>query len=295
MIDAHHHIWRQADLPWLLGPEQPRIFGPYGGIKRDYMIEEYLSDIKGTGIKGSVYVQANWSPNWAVDEARWVQAEADRTGWPMAIVAFADMTQRDCSAQLKALSDVPGVCGIRHQFHWHDNPLYRFAPHSDLCEDAEVQANIARLADFGFSFDLQVFSHQMPGAVKLVKACPEVTFVLQHAGMLEDTSKTGTTRWKVGLAALAACPNVVCKLSGLGTFTHKLDAKSIKEQISTALDLFGPERCLFGSNFPIESLWTTYPKLFKAYRKAVPEEHHDTVFHETAARVYRLNTSTKGS
>ena len=64
IIDAHHHIWRQADLPWLLGPEQPRIFGPYKAIMRDYLIDDFLDDIKGSGIEKSVYVQANWAPNW---------------------------------------------------------------------------------------------------------------------------------------------------------------------------------------------------------------------------------------
>src|SRR5690606_23020803 len=88
IIDAHHHIWRQADLPWLLGPSQPRIFGDYEPIKRDYPIEEFLADIAGTGVEKSVYVQANWAPNWAADEAAWVQETADRTGWPHAIVGY---------------------------------------------------------------------------------------------------------------------------------------------------------------------------------------------------------------
>ena len=68
MIDAHHHIWLQKDLPWLLGPEVPRIFGAYGAIKRDYRIEEYLADLGKAGIEKSVYVQANWAPNWFADE-----------------------------------------------------------------------------------------------------------------------------------------------------------------------------------------------------------------------------------
>ncbi|MEM9523685.1 MAG: amidohydrolase family protein [Pseudomonadota bacterium] len=293
MIDAHHHIWRQADLPWLLGPERPRIFGPYAPIKRDYPIEEYLADIAGAGITGSVYVQANWAPNWAVDEARWVAAEAARTGWPMAIVAFADMTRRDCGGTLRKLSDIPGVVGIRHQFHWHQTPLYRFAPHAHLCDDPQVQRNVARLAEFGFGFDLQVFAPQMPGAVRLARACPDVTFILQHAGMLQDVSKAGRKAWLDGMKALAGCPNVVCKLSGLGTFVRRCDPDHIADQVRTALRLFGPERCLYGSNYPIEKLWTSYADLWAAFRKAVPKIHHISVFSETAARIYRLNRQPK--
>ncbi len=288
MIDAHHHIWRQADLPWLLGPEQPRIFGPYAAIKRDYMIEEYLSDLQGTGIKGSVYVQANWAPNWALDEAAWVAAEAARVGWPMAIVAYADMTRFDCAEQLEKLADIPGVVGIRHQFHWHENPLYRFAARDDLCDDTLVQDNVARLAKHGFSFDLQVFSGQMAGAVRLAQSCPDVTFILQHVGMLEDQSKAGRKAWLDGLSALAECKNVTCKLSGLGTFIHKNDPDHIKDQVKTALKLFGPQRCLYGSNYPIEKLWTSYSDLWAAYQNAVPKAHQNQVFTKTAARIYRL-------
>lgn len=292
MIDAHHHIWRQADLPWLLGPEQPRIFGSYAPIKRDYMIEEFLEDIDGTGITGSVYVQANWAPNWALDEARWVAAESARSGWPMAIVGFADMRSRRAAEALKRLTDVPGICGIRHQFHWHENPAYRFAPGPDLCEEGQVMENIARLGDLGLSFDLQVFASQMPGAAKLAQACPDVTFVLQHAGMLEDHSKAGRKLWLTGMTALADCPNVVCKLSGLGTFIHRNDPEHITDQVKTALKLFGPERCMFGSNYPIEKLWTSYADLFAAYMDAVPKSHRNAVFAGTAARVYGLNNHT---
>src|SRR6185295_4861921 len=91
IVDAHHHIWRQADLAWLSGPMQPRIFGPYEPIRRDYPIQEYLDDLKGTGVTRSVYVQTNWPPGKAVDEVRWVQSVADQSGWPHAIVGSADL------------------------------------------------------------------------------------------------------------------------------------------------------------------------------------------------------------
>ena len=104
MIDAHHHIWRQKDLPWLLGPEQPRIFGSYKSIMRDYPIDEFLSDVEGTGITKSVYVQANWAPNWAADEAAWVQSVADEIGWPHAIVGYADFTVEDVRPLLDSLA-----------------------------------------------------------------------------------------------------------------------------------------------------------------------------------------------
>ncbi|RMF40780.1 MAG: amidohydrolase [Alphaproteobacteria bacterium] len=291
MIDAHHHIWRQADLPWLLGPEQPRIFGPYAAIRRDYPIEEYLADIAGTGITKSVYVQANWAPNWAADEVAWVQSMADAHGWPHAIVGYADFTVADVRPQLEKLKPYPLVRGIRQQFHWHENPAYRFAARPDLPADPVVQRNVARLADYGWSFDLQVFPAQMADAAALARACPEVTFILQHAGMLEDTSRSGWRQWREGMQRLAECDNVVSKLSAFGTFIHRNDPAFIRKMITETEKLFGAERCMFGSNFPIEKLWTDFATLFDAFRKGAAklgEPARQAIFHDTAARVYRV-------
>jgi predicted TIM-barrel fold metal-dependent hydrolase len=291
IVDAHHHIWRQADLPWLLGPMQPRIFGPYEAIKRDYPIEEYLADIAGLGVTKSVYVQANWAPNWAADEAAWVQAQADRTGWPHAISAYADFTAGDVRPQLDKLAAIPLVRGIRQQLHWHAKPAYRFAPRPDLAADETVQRNVAHLADYGWLFELQVFAPQMADAAKLAAACPDVTFVLQHAGMLEDLSDAGRTAWEAAMKTLAAQPNVVTKLSGFGTFVHRNDPELIAWIIARTVKLFGAERCLFGSNFPIEKLWTTYADLLAAHQAAtegLPKKAREAIFHKTAARIYRL-------
>ncbi len=84
IIDAHHHVWRRKDLPWLIGPMLPRIFGPYEAIKRDYPMSEYVAEVADWGVVKSVYVQANWAPNWFEDEVAWVSRVAAETGWPTA-------------------------------------------------------------------------------------------------------------------------------------------------------------------------------------------------------------------
>ena len=291
IVDAHHHIWRQADLPWLLGPMQPRIFGPYEAIKRDYLIDEFLEDVKGTGVVKSVYVQANWAPNWFADEAAWVQSVSDRTGWPHGLVAYADFTVDDVRPQLEKLKPYALMRGVRQQFHWHENPMYRFAARPDVPADPTVQKNVARLADYGWSFDLQVFTSQMKDAAKLAKSCPEVTFILQHAGMLEDLSEEGKAAWRDGLMRLAEQPNIVSKLSGFGTFIHKNDAEHVDEVLNETVNTFGTDRCLFGSNFPIEKLWTSYADLvgaFQAGAASLSKADQKTIFHDTALRVYQL-------
>ena len=293
VVDAHHHIWRQADLPWLIGPMQPRIFGPYEPIRRDYPIGEYLADLAGTGVTRSVYVQTNWANDRFEDETAWVQQTAKEHGWPHAIVAFADFYVDDVRPQLDRLAKYPLVRGVRMQLHWHEDPLYRFAARPDLCADPKLRRNVARLADYGWSFDLQVFAPQMIDAAGLAEACPDVTFILQHAGMLEDLSPQGRATWRAGMAKLAKCPNVVSKLSGLGTFIHRNDGTHIAEILDDTVALFGAERCLFGSNFPIEKLWSTYRDLVNAHRAAAAPlrpEQRDAIFGTTATRVYRLKS-----
>jgi predicted TIM-barrel fold metal-dependent hydrolase len=291
IVDGHHHIWRQADLPWLVGPMQPRIFGPYESIRRDYPIEEFRADLAGSSVVKSVYVQTNWAPEAYEDEAAWVQRTAERTGWPHAIVAYADFAADDVRPQLDRLSRYPLVRGARMQLHWHENPQYRFAARRDLVADPKIRRNIGRLADYGLSFDLQVFAPQMADAADLAESCPKVVFVLQHAGMLEDLSPAGRAEWRAGMVRLGACPNVVAKLSGLGTFLHCNDPAHVAYVVRETVGIFGAGRCLFGSNFPIEKLWTSYGALVEAYRDAVDHfslKEQRAILHDTAMSVYRI-------
>jgi len=292
IVDAHHHIWRQSDLPWLSGPMLPRIFGPYEPIRRDYPIGEYLADIAASGVTRSVYVQANWARDDFEEEVRWVQRTAEETGWPHAIVGYADLMAADVRRQLDRLDAYPLLRGIRMQLHWHDNPQYRFAARPDLMRESVFRRNMSYVAEYGLSFDLQVFTSQMQDAAELAADFPDITFILQHAGMLEDISPQGWDAWRNGMAKLAVQPNVVSKLSGLGTFIHKVDRKIIAGIARETVALFGPGRCLFGSNFPIEKLWAGYGELIAAHRAALANhapDDQEKILSGTAKRVYRLD------
>jgi predicted TIM-barrel fold metal-dependent hydrolase len=289
VIDAHHHIWMRKDLPWLLGPMLPRIFGPYEPIRRDYPVEEFLADLAGSGVEKSVYVQANWGD--PEHEVAWVQKTAEESDWPHAIVGYADMMADDIRPALDRLTKYPLLRGIRMQLHWHENEQYRFAKRPDLSDDPKFRRNFAALSDYGLSFDLQVFSSQMQGAAKLAADFPKTIFILQHAGMLEDLSEKGRAEWHAGMRLLAAQPNVFSKTSALGTFIHRNDPAHIAWIVRETVAIFGADRTLFGSNFPIEKLWTDHRSLIDAHRKAIavfsaPEQR--AILHDTAERVYRL-------
>ena len=290
-IDAHHHIWRLNDLPWLSGPQVPRIFGPYQPICRDYTIGEYRADTAGCDVVKSIYVQTNWPAGKSYDEALWVQSVSDQTGWPHANVAHADLADPDAASLIARLAKLPATRGIRQQLHWHKNPQYSFAPVPDLMNDPAWRRGLVALADHQLLFELQVFASQMVDGAKLAKAFPQITFVLEHAGMLEDTSPDGLKQWRERMKALAECPNVNTKLSGLGTFVHASREDQMKFIITETVTMFGAERCLFGSTFPIEKLWTDYKTLYRNFRNAIAgfsEAEQVAILHDTAARLYRM-------
>jgi L-fuconolactonase len=290
IIDSHFHIWRQNDQPWLVGPMVPRIFGPYEPIRRDYPIEEYLADRDHSGVEKAVYVQTNWAKADFEKEAAFLTETAARTGWPHAIVAYADMTVDDVRPQLDRLKTYPLVRGVRMQLHWHETPAFRFAPDARQVIDPKVRANVRRLQDYGLSFDLQLFPGQMRDGAELVGENPDTDFILTHCGMLTSLDPATAEAWKDGLRMLAGMPNLFAKLSGLGTFQHRNDGETIAYIYDNAIEILGSERLMFGSNFPIEKLWTSYEELMAAHRRAAEKhgpEAQANIFKGTAERVYR--------
>lgn len=289
-IDSHFHIWRRQDQPWLVGPMVPRIFGPYEPIRRDYPIGEFLKDRQGSGVEKAVYVQTNWAKEDFEKEVAWLQKTADETGWPHAIVGYADMTVEDVRPQLDRLTKYPRLRGVRMQLHWHENPQFRFAPAAGQVIDPTVKRNVARLKEYGLSFDLQLFPAQMKDGLSLVGENPGIDFILTHCGMLTGMEPETTEAWKEGLATLSAAPNLYAKLSGLGTFAHANDPDLIAFIMDNAVAILGSDRLMFGSNFPIEKLWTSYGELMKAHRAAAAKfsaADQENIFWNTAARVYR--------
>jgi predicted TIM-barrel fold metal-dependent hydrolase len=291
IIDAHHHIWRKNDLPWLRDEPQPRIFGEYASIRRDYPIEEYLADIQAQHVEKSVYVQTNWTPSDGVKEVAWVQSVADRSTHLNAIVGYADLGSPKVEETLAQQRQFTRFRGIRQQLHWHTNSQYRFASRPDLMNDSGWRRGFSLLEKFGLIFELQIFANQMSDGVALAAAFPGIKIVLEHAGMLEDRSREGWERWREGMRQLANERNVYVKLSGLGTFERTCSKELMRPVILETVEMFGPNRCLFGSNFPIEKIWTSYAELLAAYQSVLADfslQERNEIMGNTAATVYSL-------
>jgi predicted TIM-barrel fold metal-dependent hydrolase len=291
VIDSHFHVWRQADLPWLSGPMQPRIFGPYEPIRRDYPMSEYLADVAGQGVEKSVYVQANWAPDAAEAEAEWIERVALETGWPHAIVAYADMTVPDARPALRPPRPLPARARHPPAASLARKRPIPLRPRPDLAADPTVQKNVSHLADYGWTFDLQVFAGQMESACALVDACPGVDLrasACRHAGRSFGSRSRNLAP---GDGRPRRPAQRLCQAFGLRNLRPPQRRGTDRWLWSETVALFGADRCLWGSNFPIEKLWTDYASLLDAHRSAAAalgESEQQAIFHDTARRVYRL-------
>lgn len=288
MIDAHHHLWdlKAVHYPWLMARGVERFFGDPTPIQRNYLLGEFRAEAGAEGFSASVHIQVGAEDGWA--EAEWVQTVADANpDWPLAQVVFCDLTSDNLAAQLDRFLTLPTVRGVRQ--------IVGRAPGEDavtgtntLLDDPRFVAGLREAGRRGLSFDLQLIPELMGKTARVLAQAPETRVALCHAGSPHDRSTEGLADWARELRRLSALPQVTCKLSGLGMFDHGWATDTIRPIVETCLAQFGPERLMFGSNFPVDKLYSDYRKLARAYSALVPDDAKTAVFRDTAARFYGL-------
>jgi len=292
-VDAHHHLWDSIrhSYPYLTDGSRDRMHGK--ALPRVYSIDDYSRDIAGLSIVGSVHIQCGWNPADPVGETRWLDGIAQQTGYPTAIVAHADLAdpavERTLAAQAAAS---PRLRGIRQHVGWHDNPRYRLASRSDMLRDPDWRRGFALLNKFNLSFELQAFYPQFSDAAELAGKFPETPILLGNSGMPVDRERGAIDGWRQGLRQLAACRNVHAKIGGFSMVDYRWTTDSIRPFVSDLIDIFGVDRCLFGSNFPVDGLYRDFNGIWRDYHTVVaelPEGDRHKLFHDNAARVYRLS------
>ena len=285
-IDSHHHVWdlKAVHYPWLMEFGKPRFFGDPTPIQRDYLLEEHRAISQNHGFAASVHIQVGAEDGLA--EARWVdQVARANHDWPMVQVAFCDLTAPDRDMQLDQFQALPSVVGVRQ--------IVGRSPEEDakngtnaLIADPEFKEGLQSLSSRDLSFDLQLIPELMEPMGKVLAQVPELQVVLCHAGSPYDRSSDGIKKWAAGLTHLSARPNVWCKLSGLGMFDQDWNAESVRPIADVVMEQFGPNRVMFGSNFPVCSLSSTFDDLIERHMAIVPDDHHKAVFNDNAERFY---------
>jgi predicted TIM-barrel fold metal-dependent hydrolase len=294
IIDCHHHLWDLTAnyYPWLTDKIGTRVCGDYAAIRKNYLLADFWRDAAGLTLVKSVHVQAEHDHADPVRETRWVQAIADRPesrGFPHGIVAYANLADPGVEAILEAHCQCRNVRGIRQLLHEAllDPKNSGVSP----LENPVWRKNLGVLPRFHLSFDLQVFPQQMAQALTVVREHPSLQFILVHTGQPIRRDAEGLEQWRRGMRALAGCPNVCAKISGLGMFDRQWTVESLRPFVLEPIDFFGPARCLFASNFPVDSMMSSYRRLWDAYATITTgfsDHERRQLFAGNAQRVYRL-------
>ncbi|MDQ6432543.1 amidohydrolase family protein [Mesorhizobium sp. LHD-90] len=293
IVDAHHHLWdlNHIHYPWLsMRPVPPTICGNITPITDNFTIDRYIKGFGHHNVVKSAHVEAGCDPAKAVEETEWLQGIADAHGYPHAIVAKIEMHREDAQSHMERHKAFANVRGIRQMINWHSDMSKVYAPENYLEHDT-WRKNFAMLSGYGLSFDLQIYAGQMRQAHDLLKANPGVPVAIDHSGMPIDRNLPQLKEWRDGLKLLAQLDHVTIKLSGLGMVDHKWTTESIRPYVLTMIDIFGPQRAMFGSNFPVDSLYSDFETLFDSYDTITHDfsaDERDMLFAGTAERFYRI-------
>ena len=269
MIDAHQHIWQlgRNGCIWPTAAEEP--------IFRDYGLAEFRAEAAPCGVARTVLVQSQEDArdtDWLLDLTEGDDLVAGVVGW-------ADLGAPDAPARIAALAARPKLKALRPMVqdkaaHWYDDPA--------------LDPAFAAMVHHGLRLDALVRVQHLAALDRLAKRFPQLAIVIDHAAKPRIDAADGFAEWHAGIAPLAARPNVFCKLSGLLTECGSAPAESIEPYVAAILELFGPERAMWGSDWPVLELAGAYAAWNQAARELLPAQDHAAVFGGVARQVYRL-------
>lgn len=293
IIDAHMHLWDLTnDYQWLKteNPNLEDLIGNYDKIKKNFLAEDYLGLAHKFNITKSVHVQAIGFLDSPVLETSWLQYQFENYGVPNAIVAYADLTLPNIESLLVSHCKYANMRGIRMILNYHDVEYLKLANRGDYMQDIAWRYGFSLLEKYNLLFEAQVFPHQIADLKNLAQDYPNILIVLEHFAWPLDCSDTGFIAWKSAIQSIAACNNVVLKLSNLLNSAFS-DIATIYKYINAAIEVFGAGRCMFGSNCPPDMVRYDMGTIIDIYKSACSIysiEWQRQIFYDNAARVYRI-------
>lgn len=279
IIDSHQHFW-QLDLPfdyeWLAAPG-------HAAIHRDFLPEHLEPQLRAAGIDRTVFVQTQHN----LEENRWALGLADRHDFLAGVVGWVDLASESCEDQLMEFLPHPKFVGIRH--------ITQDEPDDDFIIRPDVLRGLKTLEKHRVPFDLLFYVKHLHHAAALGRELPDLPMVIDH--LAKPRIKDGTMDdWKTNFQKAAEFPNIFCKLSGMITEAdwQNWQPADLKPYVETALEAFGPERLMFGSDWPVCELAGSYADVFGALKEILGplgESETRAIFAGTAARFYGLEAS----
>ncbi|MCA9177922.1 MAG: amidohydrolase family protein [Planctomycetales bacterium] len=279
IIDAHQHYWQLAlpfEYDWLRAPQ-------HAPICRDYLPEDLLPHLQATGVQRTVFVQTQHN----VAENRWVLSLAEQHDWIAGVVGWVDLASDQCESQVEEFRQHPKFVGVRH--------ITQDEPDDNFIVREDVMRGLQTLERHGVPFDLLFYVKHLRHAVTLGRELPELPMVIDHLAK-PRIKEGGTEDWLPQLRGASQFPNIYCKLSGMVTEADWQAWKpaDLKPYVEAALELFGPQRCMFGSDWPVCELAGSYEQVHAALRELIgqlSQSEQDLIMGETARRFYRLPDS----
>jgi predicted TIM-barrel fold metal-dependent hydrolase len=293
IVDAHHHLW---DLgrnyhPWLRDqPPIPFRYGDYGRLRRNYQVADYRRDSASFDIVASVYVEAEWNPADPVGESRWIDGQADQFGLPNAIVAQAWLDRDDIGEVLAKQASFARVVSVRHKPSASPDPRSLERGAKGSMGDPKWRRGFSMLEHHGLAFDLQTPYWHLGEAYELAWEFPQTTSILNHTGLPADRSAAGLADWRRAMQQLALADNVMVKISGLGQPGVAWTVQSNGPIVLDTIALFGVDRCMFASNFPVDGLVADFATIYGGFMCIVehlPLGDQEKLFCDNARRIYR--------
>jgi predicted TIM-barrel fold metal-dependent hydrolase len=290
IIDAHHHFWdlRRFRYPWLAGDGTG---SPQVKLPASYLRSSFRDDGEGLAIAGSVVIEAGQED--AAAEAAWLGGCAAESGPLTGVVGRVRLEADDAAAQLAALAAVVRVRGVRQVLNVRRSaggPSYG-ASRPDLIDDPGWRRGLALVQDAGLTFDLQVEPSQLAQAARLAADFGGITFILDHGGYMTRREADTDRQWRAGIRALARAANVAVKACDYSTVDPRFDSQGFTDFVHEILEVFGPDRTLFASNFPGEGLTISYRRLAEEFDRALAiltAAERSAVWAGNATRIYRL-------
>jgi predicted TIM-barrel fold metal-dependent hydrolase len=292
IVDAHHHFINAPELvyPWI-DTEQPvltALLSNYYDAARQYLPNDYRNDVGGTPITAAVACEFGAADG--VAEAVWVQQCAERVGIPDAFIAAVALDSPELTEVLARYRDLPVVQAVRQPLYWAVDPAKQLGARGDYLSDPVWLRGFEQIASAGLVWDLLVYDEQLPSAYELISSFPDTTFVLEATGWPLDLTAEGFSRWEDRLREVSEFPNVVLKTQGLALIFGTSE-EAIGKWICKALNIFGAQRCMFATHYPIDHLLWDGPTMVSTVQAALADlsaEQQADFFGATARRVYRL-------
>ena len=273
MIDSHQHFWQvgRFDYPWMTSD--------LGVLYRDYLPDELAPILQRNGVKQTVLVQASNS----VAESRWLLDLADANSFIAGVVGWVDLMSVEIDAQLDELCAHPKFKGVRH--------LVESEPHEDWLALPAVLSGLRKLSARGLSYDLLVHTRHLQYVPPVAERCPDLALVIDHMAK-PPIARNEIKEWSQALKPVARYSNVHCKLSGLVTEANwsSWQTNGLRPYVEYALELFGADRMMFGSDYPVCLLAASYDRVLESFQELLGDDDRDKIFCKNAARFYRLNS-----